>query len=151
VSSCKNGQPQPTEEPPCGVNPLTETTPGANGEGFARESGKNRYTIRVKNAGGETAGASYRVGETLQCVGAPVGVVTLAYRWLRGGQEIAAASASTYVIVAADEGHPIQCEVTRTGTEAASAVVTNAVVVGTVTHALPKGAARIQPLVKGVG
>jgi hypothetical protein len=133
-----------------GVNPLTETTPGANGQGFARESGANRYRIGVKNAGTEAAGASSHVGETLQCLD-EYPEATLAYRWLRNGQEIAGASASTYVIAAADEGYPIQCEVTATGTEATRVAVTEAAVVGTVTHALPKGRAQIQAAVKQVG
>jgi hypothetical protein len=130
-----------------GVNPMI---PGDNGEGFARES-FNVYKIKVNNAGGETAGATYHVGETLQCLGGPVREATLAYRWLRGGQEIPAASAGTYVIVAADEGHAIQCEVTATGTEAASANASGPVIVGTVTPAVPKGTVVIQPFVKGVG
>jgi hypothetical protein len=134
-----------------GVNPLTETAPGANGEGFAKESGANLYRIVVKNVGSETAGASYHVGETLQCQVDLYGEKTkLAYRWLRGGKEIPAASASTYVIAAGDEG-PIQCELTVTGTEAVRDVVSEAVVAGTVTHALPKGTATILSLVKGVG
>ena len=66
-----------------GKDPFTES-----GETFAQESGYDAYTIAVKNAGDETAGAAYQSGSTLTCVGGPATGVSLSYRWLRNGQVI---------------------------------------------------------------
>jgi hypothetical protein len=57
------------------------------------------------------------IGETLTCSnGAWTGTgISFAYQWLRNGAEITAAAASTYTLVAADEGKAVQCRVTATG------------------------------------
>jgi hypothetical protein len=48
---------------------------------------------------------------------------TFTYRWLRDGVAIGGEQSSVYVVVAADEGHSIFCEVTATNTAGATSAV----------------------------
>jgi hypothetical protein len=63
------------------------------------------------------------VGETLNCstgtwTGNPA--PTFTYQWLREGSIIASATSSTYVVVEADQGHPLSCKVTATNSAASA-------------------------------
>ena len=63
------------------------------------------------------ASGTARVGETLSCTegtwtGTPA--PTFTYQWRRGGSNIASATNSTYVLVMADVGQAIDCNVTAT-------------------------------------
>jgi Carboxypeptidase regulatory-like domain len=71
------------------------------------------------------------LGETLSCSqgsweNSPT---SYAYKWLRDGVEIAAQTASTYVVVVADEGHGISCEVTATNTAGSTSSTSNVLTV----------------------
>lgn len=84
-----------------GVDPYT-----GSGATFARESGFNSYTVRVKNE------APVSDSELLTCQpGTWEGEPTFAYQWLRDGGDIPGAASSTYTTAPADEGTVIQCEV----------------------------------------
>ena len=70
----------------------------------------------------ELSGASgtLHVGESVTCVrgeweAAPK--PTFAYKWLRGGVEVASATASVYTVAEADRGHSLACVVTATNSE----------------------------------
>lgn len=73
-----------------------------------------------------------QVGQTLSCsqgtwVGSPT---SYTYTWLRAGSVIAGATASTYLISAADQGNALVCRVTATGpggTGSADSAATSAV------------------------
>jgi hypothetical protein len=104
AASCPGGHESLPGEPDCGVDPYT-----GSGTTFARESGFNTYTIKVKN----TASATLAAGATLAC---QHGVwqrdeSTFEYRWLRNGASIGGAEGSEYTLTAEDEGKAIQCEV----------------------------------------
>jgi hypothetical protein len=69
------------------------------------------------NALAPVASGTPAVGQTLSCAnGTWTGIAPLTYaeQWLRNGAAIAGATASTYVVQAADEGHGLACEVTAT-------------------------------------
>jgi NHL repeat-containing protein len=70
-----------------------------------------------------TGAADLVVGKSLTCTGGPTTgspPPALTYQWLRNGAEIAAATASTYTVVAADEGKLLQCSVKASNGEGAS-------------------------------
>lgn len=74
---------------------------------------------------GGVSGAA-NVGSVLTCAnGTWTGSPAFTYQWLRNGAEIAAATASTYTLVAADRETTIQCRVTATNA-GGSAVAINA-------------------------
>jgi hypothetical protein len=98
----------------------------ANSEGSASQA--SEVVVVPAGAGGtppknkappEVTG-TLAVGATLNCSegkwsGEPA--PTLAYQWLRDGSTIAAATASTYLVVEADEGHSLSCKVTAINDE----------------------------------
>ncbi len=62
-----------------------------------------------------TVSGNALLGATLTCAegtwaGSPAPALT--YQWLRDGTDIPSATASTYVVVEADQGHSLSCEVT---------------------------------------
>jgi len=68
-----------------------------------------------KNGGLPVVSGTPAVGSTLSCLagawsGAPAPSFT--YQWLIGGTPIRGATAATYQVVSADEGHSLACEVT---------------------------------------
>src|ERR1035438_147878 len=106
----------------CGVDPYT-----GSGTTFARESGFNTYTIKVKN----TASATLAAGDTLAC---QAGLwirdeSTFEYRWLRNGAKIAGAEGHEYTLTAEDEGKAIQCQVQGMNASFTTSAATPAVVV----------------------
>ncbi|HYI79573.1 MAG TPA: hypothetical protein VEW67_01775, partial [Thermoleophilaceae bacterium] len=91
--------------------------------GMRRDDAGIPYVVTVRNAA--VAGSAPSVGDTLTCDHREpnwlptVTVVdskhpTVAVRWLRNGQLIAGATATTYTLVAGDAGASIQCEATGT-------------------------------------
>ncbi|HYI79852.1 MAG TPA: hypothetical protein VEW67_03235, partial [Thermoleophilaceae bacterium] len=95
--------------------------------GMRRDDARIDYVVDVRNAA--QAGASAVVGDTLTCdhrepnwlpIASTGFHPTVAVRWLRNGQLIAGAAATTYTLVAADAGTSIQCEVTGTNANAVS-------------------------------
>jgi hypothetical protein len=70
------------------------------------------------------------VGDELSCsTGTWSNSPSFAYQWLRGGAEIAAATSSTYTVVAEDEGKTLQCRVSATTSYGTTAAVSSRVVV----------------------
>jgi hypothetical protein len=71
------------------------------------------------------------VGSTLTCTNGTWSYVptTYTYQWLRGGAQIAGATFSTYVLVAADSGRSVLCQVTATNTAGSTPVNSNAVTI----------------------
>ncbi len=63
--------------------------------------------IKVEQLSVDGGSLSDAVGDTVSCAGGPQGSFT--YQWLRGGQPIPGANASTYTIVGADAGDAVQC------------------------------------------
>src|ERR1039457_1423902 len=108
-ASCPGGHESLPNEPDCGVDPYT-----GSGTTFARESGFNTYTIKVKNTAPPGVGVD-APGETVTCkAGTWKGSATFTYHWLRNGAPITGAESDTYEVTAADEGAAIQCEVIGT-------------------------------------
>jgi len=54
---------------------------------------------------------------------------TYTYQWQRDGTNIAAATAGTYTLVAADSGHKVSCNVTQTTAGKTTTVASNAITV----------------------
>jgi hypothetical protein len=107
----------------CGVDPFTDS-----GTTFSQESGFNTYTITVKNAAPNTSGPA--AGDGLTCEpGRWEEGPTLAYSWLHNGAVIAGAESNEYILVAADEGKAVQCEVTATNASGVTVATTNAIAV----------------------
>jgi hypothetical protein len=78
-----------------------------------------------ENTAAPSVGGTAEVGQTLTCsagtwIGA--GPISYTYRWLRDGAAVGGATANTYTVTAADEGHSISCEVTATNTVGSSSV-----------------------------
>jgi len=121
VAACPLGK--ESLDPDCGVDPFS-----GSGVSFARESGFDAYTITVTNTSGETA-PSDKVGSTLTCVGGAPSGASLAYQWLRNGEAIGAAHAASYGLEPADEGKVIQCEVTASDGNGATAAVSEGALV----------------------
>jgi len=72
------------------------------------------------------------VGQTLTCsTGTWLFSPTYAYQWRRAGQTIAGATASTYVLVAADSGKNVDCAVIATNSNGSTTQYsTNFIAVG---------------------
>jgi hypothetical protein len=69
------------------------------------------------------------VGDELSCSdGTWTNSPTFAYQWLRDGIAIGGATSSTYIVVVADEGKPLQCRVTATNADATAQAVSARVV-----------------------
>jgi Carboxypeptidase regulatory-like domain len=69
------------------------------------------------------------VGHALSCsAGSWIGVAPFkyAYRWLRDGGAIGAATGASYVVQAADQGHALSCEVTATNASGRGAALSSA-------------------------
>jgi hypothetical protein len=101
----------------------------ANSEGSASQSSE-RVVVPV-GAGGSppanemppTVSGKTALGATLTCSpGAWSGTPTptLSYQWLRDGSSIAFATAGTYVVVEADQGHALSCRVGAVNSEGAA-------------------------------
>ena len=104
-----------------GVDPYT-----GSGTTFARESGFNSYTIKVKNV----STGSLTAGVKLSCQpGTWEEGPTFSYRWLRDGVVILGAETEEYTLVGQDEGKAIQCQVTASNSSGAASFATNAVIV----------------------
>jgi hypothetical protein len=101
---------------------------GRNSEGSEEEESWNAFeyggggpakphnTTPPEVSGGAKAGEA-KVGETLVCEkGAWTGTSTptYAYQWLREGQSIGSATASTYTVKEEDQGYLLACSVTAT-------------------------------------
>ena len=71
------------------------------------------------------------VGQTLSCTQGTWSYAPTSYarQWLRGGANIAGATATTYVLVAADSGTSVSCRVTATNPAGSTGVVSNAIAV----------------------
>jgi hypothetical protein len=102
---------------------------GRNNEGSEEEESWNAFEYgggapKKPEAGtpppeisGVAKAAEAKVGETLECkhggwTGTPAPTYT--YQWLREGQAIAGATASTYTVAKADQGFVLACSVTAT-------------------------------------
>jgi hypothetical protein len=77
------------------------------------------------------ASGTATVGSTLSCTQgvwnyAPTGY---AYQWLRGGANIAGATAASYLLAAADSGTNVSCRVTATNPAGSTPIVSNAIAV----------------------
>jgi hypothetical protein len=122
AASCPGGHESLPGEPDCGVDPST-----GSGTTFARESGFNSYTIKVKN----TASATLAAGDTLACQAGSWlrDASTFEYRWLRNGAKIAGAEGHEYTLTAEDEGDAIQCQVQGINASFTTSAATMAVVV----------------------
>lgn len=86
----------------------------------------------VSNAAAPVVSGTGTVGQTLTTTnGAWVNASTYGYQWVRDGVAIAGATASTYVLVAADSTHSVSCRVTATnaGGSASASAVGNAIAV----------------------
>ena len=69
------------------------------------------------------------VGQTLTCTNGNWTYVPTeyTYQWLRGATQITGATASTYVLVAADSGSSISCRVTATNAAGSTMIQSNAI------------------------
>ena len=118
-----------------GVDPYT-----GSGTTFARESGFNTYTIKVKNTAPPSVGASITPGTVLTCEpGKWEGGETFTYHWLRNGTVITEAGAESdeYEITTTDEGAAIQCQVTDTNASSALSAASPATSVSPAPSTLP--------------
>jgi hypothetical protein len=90
-----------------------------------------------------TISGTAAVGSELSCAnGTWQGATSFAYQWLRNGEEIGSATASTYTTVPADEGTAIQCKVTATNSEGSSSAVSgNEVIAPVPSPGPPSGSA----------
>jgi hypothetical protein len=123
VASCPGGKEQTLE--PCGIDPFS-----GSGLSFARESGFDAYTITVRNTSTTEPAPSDKVGSTLTCLGGPSSSgVSLTYQWLRGGVPISGANGERYTLAAPDESQVIQCQVTASNSNGATAAVSEGALV----------------------
>jgi hypothetical protein len=87
---------------------------------------QNALKNPVSNTVAPVVSGTGTVGQILTTTnGTWVNASTYAYQWLRDGVAIVGATASTYVLVAADSTHAVSCRVTATnagGSASASAV-----------------------------
>ena len=69
------------------------------------------------------------VGQTLTCTNGNWTYVptTYTYQWMRGATQITGATASTYLLVAADSGSSISCRVTAVNAAGSTTIASNAV------------------------
>jgi hypothetical protein len=80
------------------------------------------------NVSAPVASGTLTVGQTLTCAsGSWTGMASLSYahQWLRDGVAIGGATASTYVIQAADQGHGLACQDTATNKLASVSATSN--------------------------
>ncbi len=78
-----------------------------------------------ENTAAPSVGGTAKAGQTLTCAAGTwigAGPISYTYRWLRDGAAVGGATANTYTVTAADEGHSISCEVTATNTVGSSSV-----------------------------
>lgn len=79
-----------------------------------------------------TISGTSEVGQTLTVTdtgewGAGTEPFTFTYQWTRGGVDISGATNSTYVLVGADDGESIRCDVTATNNEGSDTASSNAI------------------------
>jgi len=93
-------------------------------------AGINAALIRKApvNTAAPVASGIPAVGRMLSCsnglwTGSPT--LTYTYKWLRDGNVIAGATASVYIVQAADRGHGLACQVTATNKNGSAAAVSN--------------------------
>ena len=111
-------------EKDCGVDPFT-----GSGTTFARESGFNTYTIKVRNTAAPVVVGPPHVGGTAFCTpGSWSEEPTFSYQWLRNGIAIVGAESDEYTVTTEDEGVALQCEVTGTGESGAAMIAATAAV-----------------------
>ena len=72
----------------------------------------------------DAAGIAQPQGMTLTCVGGPA-ATTQSIQWLRNGEQIPGATATTYVTKAADAGRPVQCQFTAINTNTGATQVSS--------------------------
>jgi hypothetical protein len=91
-------------------------------------AGLSQFNAPVNTAVPAVTGTG-TVGQTLTCTqGTWTYVPTnYGYQWLRSGAQIASATAATYVLVAADSGKSISCQVTATNAAGSTTINSNAV------------------------
>jgi 5-hydroxyisourate hydrolase-like protein (transthyretin family) len=80
------------------------------------------------NTSAPVASGTPAVGQTLSCSnGSWSGISTIgySYKWLRDGSAIEGATASSYVVQPADQGHGLSCEVTATNSKGHSSAKSN--------------------------
>ena len=82
------------------------------------------------NTAAPVASGTGTVGQTLTCTnGTWQYSPTFAYQWLRDGVAVSGATASTYVLVAADSTHSLSCRVTATNPAGSASAASNAIAV----------------------
>ena len=104
------------------VTPVSTESPTTGTAVSSTATAPVAFAPAVPTAGAVGITGTAQVGETLtghytyaDVNGDPEGVST--FRWLRDGSAISGATARTYVLVAADQGHTISFEVTPVSTE----------------------------------
>lgn len=87
------------------IPPVNTTVPAATGTGTVGQ------TLSVTNGNWQYVPTSY------------------AYQWLRNGAAIAGATAATHLLVAADSGTSVSCQVTATNAAGSTPIISNAIAV----------------------
>jgi hypothetical protein len=83
------------------------------------------------NTAAPVASGTGTVGQVLACTqgGWQYSPTSYAYQWLRGGANIAGATAASYVLAAADSGTNVSCRVTATNPAGSASAVSNTIAV----------------------
>lgn len=118
------------------INGTTATVSVQRGDVVTPPASVTAGTVTVNRTGPD---ATPRVGDTLAVTtGSTWTATSYAYQWLRGGTAIAGATASTYVLQAADRGATVSVRVTGSATGLTPASATSQGV-GPVADPLPTG------------
>lgn len=106
---------------------VTATNGGGSGEADSNSTSAIAEPAPVNTVAPVASGYIY-FGTTLSCTTGTwtsITTATYTYQWKRNGSNISAATASTYVVAAADEGQSITCAVTATNTAGAGSPATS--------------------------